>query len=97
MRLILPQIYWISKKKKKRFWGVFNLSIFEVLIFVTIKSSLSSVFNKNEAKLKQERVADKNFFIPKNAEVLSDRLLLPHIARAKIFPTLRAQAIVRDF
>ncbi|RVY12118.1 hypothetical protein ECB88_02900 [Helicobacter pylori] len=38
MSLILPQIYWISKKKK-RFWGVFNLFIFEVLNFVTIKSS----------------------------------------------------------
>ncbi len=40
MRLILPQIYWISKKKKKKgFWGVFNLFIFEMLIFVTIKLS----------------------------------------------------------
>ncbi|GAA8107848.1 hypothetical protein Kazakh3190_11230 [Helicobacter pylori] len=38
MRLILPQIYWISKKKKKDL-GYFNLFIFEVLIFVTIKSS----------------------------------------------------------
>ena len=55
------------------------------------------MFNKNEAKLKQERVADKNFFIPKNAEILSDRLLLPHITRAKVFPTLRAQAVIRDF
>ncbi|MUU34794.1 hypothetical protein F7219_02865 [Helicobacter pylori] len=35
--LILPN-HWISKKKK-RFWGVFNLFIFEVLIFVTIKLS----------------------------------------------------------
>ncbi len=39
IRLILPQIYWISKKKKKRILGYFNLFIFEVLIFVTIKSS----------------------------------------------------------
>ncbi|WP_305872763.1 hypothetical protein [Helicobacter pylori] len=38
MRLILPQIYWISKKKK-RILGYFNLFIFEVLIFVTIKLS----------------------------------------------------------
>ncbi|RVY41519.1 hypothetical protein ECC22_05770 [Helicobacter pylori] len=38
IRLILPQIYWISKKKKKIF-GYFNLFIFGVLIFVTIKSS----------------------------------------------------------
>nr|WP_041051398.1 hypothetical protein [Helicobacter pylori] len=38
MRLILPQIYWISKKKK-RFWGVFNLFIFGLLIFVIMKPS----------------------------------------------------------
>ncbi|EMJ40142.1 hypothetical protein HMPREF1433_00914, partial [Helicobacter pylori GAMchJs117Ai] len=30
------------KKKKKGFWGVFNLFIFEALIFVTIKSSFGS-------------------------------------------------------
>ncbi|WP_238700582.1 hypothetical protein [Helicobacter pylori] len=36
-RLILPQIYWISKKK--RILGYFNLFIFGALIFVTIKSS----------------------------------------------------------
>ncbi len=40
MRLILPQIYWISKKKKKkRILGYFNLFIFKALIFETIKSS----------------------------------------------------------
>ncbi|GAA8070010.1 hypothetical protein oki1106_15130 [Helicobacter pylori] len=39
MRLILPQIYWISKKKKKGFWGIFNLFIFEVLNFVIMKPS----------------------------------------------------------
>ncbi|GAA9505197.1 hypothetical protein UBN78_14790 [Helicobacter pylori] len=38
MRLILPQIYWISKKKK-RILGYFNLFIFGALIFETIKSS----------------------------------------------------------
>lgn len=90
-------LLYFKKKKKKRILGYFNLFIFEALIFVTIKLSLSSVFNGNETALKQERVADKNFFIPKNAEVLSDRLLLPHIASAKIPPTLRAQAIIRDF
>ncbi|WP_414600243.1 hypothetical protein [Helicobacter pylori] len=36
MRLILPQIYWISKK---RILGYFNLFIFKALIFVTIKPS----------------------------------------------------------
>ncbi|RVZ19300.1 hypothetical protein EC533_07700 [Helicobacter pylori] len=35
MRLILPQIYWISKKVL----GCFNLFIFKALIFVTIKLS----------------------------------------------------------
>ncbi|WQY03209.1 hypothetical protein KVL66_03130 [Helicobacter pylori] len=35
MRLILPQIYWISKKAL----GCFNLFIFKALIFVTIKLS----------------------------------------------------------
>ncbi|TPH50513.1 hypothetical protein FIM72_01750 [Helicobacter pylori] len=30
---------YISKKKKKRILGYFNLFIFEALIFVTIKSS----------------------------------------------------------
>ncbi len=40
MRLILPQIYWISKKKKKkRILGYFNLFIFEVLNFVIMKPS----------------------------------------------------------
>ncbi|GAA9480906.1 hypothetical protein HpHA295_09060 [Helicobacter pylori] len=39
MRLILPQIYWISKKKKKKILGYFNLFIFKALIFETIKSS----------------------------------------------------------
>ncbi|WP_423750198.1 hypothetical protein [Helicobacter pylori] len=40
MRLILPQIYWISKKKKKkRILGYFNLFIFKALIFETIKPS----------------------------------------------------------
>ncbi len=29
MRLILPQIYWISKKKKKGFWGI--------LIYLSLK------------------------------------------------------------
>ncbi|GAA8337825.1 hypothetical protein KH0074_10460 [Helicobacter pylori] len=38
MRLILPQIYWISKKKKK-ILGYFNLFIFKALIFETIKPS----------------------------------------------------------
>ncbi|MCQ2870217.1 hypothetical protein JT225_01555, partial [Helicobacter pylori] len=38
MRLILPQIYWISKKKK-RILGYFNLFIFKALIFETIKPS----------------------------------------------------------
>ncbi|GAA8003946.1 hypothetical protein HpMS63_13560 [Helicobacter pylori] len=38
MRLILLQIYWISKKKKK-ILGYFNLFIFKALIFETIKSS----------------------------------------------------------
>ncbi len=88
-----------KKKKKKKILGYFNLFIFGALIFVTIKSSFEFYhqYFGNKAKLKQERVADKNFFIPKNVEVLSDRLLLPHIARAKVFPTLRAQAIIRDF
>ncbi len=36
MRLILPQIYWISKKKILEY---FNLFIFKALIFVTIKLS----------------------------------------------------------
>ncbi|WP_079358538.1 hypothetical protein [Helicobacter pylori] len=36
MRLILPQIYWISKK---RILGYFNLFIFEVLNFVIMKPS----------------------------------------------------------
>lgn len=58
---------------------------------------LSATFNGSEATLKQERIAHKNFFIPKNAEVLSDRLLLPHIVKAEVFPTLRAQAVIRDF
>ncbi|MGT0059180.1 hypothetical protein [Helicobacter pylori] len=35
IRLILPQIYWISKKVL----GCFNLFIFKALIFVTIKPS----------------------------------------------------------
>ncbi len=38
MRLILPQIYWISKKKKK-ILEYFNLFIFEVLNFVIMKPS----------------------------------------------------------
>ncbi|GAA8585868.1 hypothetical protein HpDR63_05960 [Helicobacter pylori] len=39
MSLILPQIYWISKKKKKKILGYFNLFIFKALIFETIKPS----------------------------------------------------------
>ncbi len=88
------------QKKKKKILGYFNLFIFEMLNFVTIKLSFEfyhQCLMGTKATLKQERVADKNFFIPKNAEVLSDRLLLPHIARAKISPTLRAQAVIRDF
>ncbi|GAA7988761.1 hypothetical protein HpMS52_11150 [Helicobacter pylori] len=38
--LILPlNLLNFKKKKKKGFWGVFNLFIFGALIFVTIKSS----------------------------------------------------------
>ncbi len=92
-------LLYFKKKKKKGILGYFNLFIFGALIFVTIKSSFEFYHQclMGKAKLKQKRITDKNFFIPKNAEVLSDRLLLPHIARAKVFPTLRAQAIVRDF
>ncbi len=43
-------INFLDFKKKKRFWGVFDLFIFEVLIFVIMKPSFEFyklIFNEN--------------------------------------------------